>query len=159
MSPFEWIDATPLSVAVRESPWLFPTLETAHVLALGLTVGSIAMVDLRLLGWTNRDRPVEQMLSEFLPWTWTAFAMAVVSGLLMFSSAATRYAGLTPFIAKMLLLGLAGINMAVFQYSAHRTIGEWGRDRRPPLAARAAGAISLLLWLFIVTLGRWIGFV
>ena len=82
---------------IRESVWMFPTIETVHVFALVLVVGSIMTVDLRLLGLTNKERPFSQVAAEMLPWTWTAFGVAALAGMLMFSSKALTYYGNIPF--------------------------------------------------------------
>lgn len=142
---------------IRESDWLFPTIETVHVFALVLVVGTIMSVDLRLLGFANKDRPFSQVASEMLPWTWTAFAVAALAGLLMFSSKALIYYGNIPFRLKMVCLLLAGINMAMFHWLGMRQLDAWDRHRPPP-AAKLAGGVSLLLWTTIVAAGRWIGF-
>src|ERR1700726_1763176 len=108
-----WLEATSPAIAISESSWLFPGIESIHVLAITLVVGSITMVDLRLLGIHLRDRPADELIAEGLPWTWASFALAVCSGALLFASNATHYWGTVPFRAKMLLLVLAGLNMAV----------------------------------------------
>lgn len=154
-----WLESTPLAVAISESSWLFPGIESVHVLAITMVVGSITMVDLRLLDVNLRDRPVGELIHEVLPWTWTSFVVAVCSGSLLFSSNATHYWGTVPFRAKMLLLILAGINMLVFHATIHRSVEVWGRRTRTPRAAKISGGVSLGLWIGVVTLGRWIGFV
>jgi hypothetical protein len=154
-----WLESTPPAIAISESSWLFPGIESVHVLAITLVVGSITMVDLRLLDVNLRDRRVGELIDEILPWTWTSFAVAVCSGALLFSSNATHYWGTVPFRAKMLLLVLAGVNMAVFHATVHRSIEVWGRQPRTPRAAKISGGVSLGLWIGVVTLGRWIGFV
>ena len=83
-----WLQDLNFPTEIRESVWLFPTIETVHVLALVLVVGSIMTVDLRLLGIANRERPFSELAGEMLPWTWVAFAVAAGAGLLMFSSKA-----------------------------------------------------------------------
>src|SRR5580692_1061278 len=103
-----------LPTQIRESDWMFPTIETVHVFALVLVVGSIMTVDLRLLGFTNKERPFSEVAGEMLPWTWVAFTVAAIAGLLMFSSKALVYYGNIPFRLKMCCLLLAGINMALF---------------------------------------------
>jgi hypothetical protein len=145
------------STAVRESSWLFPTIETVHVLALVLVVGSIITVDLRLLGFANRERPFTQFAREMLPWTWTCFVVAAAAGLMMFSSKATVYFSNIPFRIKMACLLLAGINMMVFHVVGMREVIAWDTSV-PPRHARVAGGASLLLWTLIVATGRWIGF-
>jgi type III secretory pathway component EscS len=146
-----------LPTQIRESDWLFPTIETVHVFALVLVVGTIMTVDLRLLGVANKERPFSQVASEMLPWTWTAFAIAAVAGLLMFSSKALTYYGNIPFRLKMVCLLLAGINMLMFHWLGTRHLEGWDRGR-PPRSAKLAGGASLLLWTTIVAAGRWIGF-
>jgi len=153
------LEAAPFARAIRESTWLFPTIETVHVLFLTLTVGSILIVDLRLLNLASRNRPVKDLTAQLLPWTWTSFIIAAVTGSLLFSSAATRYAQLWPFQAKMAGLALAGLNMAVFHLGAYRGVDEWNRPpAAPPAAARIAGGLSVAIWVTMIGLGRWIGF-
>jgi hypothetical protein len=147
----------PLPTQIRESDWLFPTIETVHVFALVLVVGTIMTVDLRLLGIANKERPFSQVAAEMLPWTWTAFAIAALAGMLMFSSKALIYYGDIPFRLKMVCLLLAGINMAMFHWLGIRHLEAWDRGR-PPRAAKLAGGASLLLWTTIVAAGRWVGF-
>jgi hypothetical protein len=142
---------------IRESVWMFPTIETIHVFALVLVVGSIMTVDLRLLGLTNKERPFSELAGEMLPWTWVAFSVAACAGLLMFSSKALTYYGNIPFRLKMLCLLLAGINMVLFHWLGTRHLETWDR-KQPPRSAKFAGGASLLLWTSIVAAGRWIGF-
>ena len=127
-----------LPTQIRESDWLFPTIETVHVFALVLVVGTIMTVDLRLLGVANKERPFSQIASEMLPWTWTAFAIAAVAGMLMFSSKALTYYGNIPFRLKMVCLLLAGINMAMFHWLGTRHLEAWDRGR-PPRAYSSIG--------------------
>ncbi len=150
---------SPFAEAIRESSWIFPTVETVHVLAITLVVGMIMMRDLRLLQVSSRNLAVTRLSAEVLPWTWGAFGLAVVTGLVMFTTNAIKYAANFPFQAKMVLLLLAGANMAVFHFLAYRTVHEWDESHaRTPTAARVAGALSLLFWLGVVVFGRWIGF-
>jgi len=129
------------------------------VLMLVLVVGSIMVVDLRLLNLTSRDRSVKELTDEVLPWTWTAFAGAAMTGSLLFSSSALKYSGIWQFEAKMCMLALAALNMGLFHLGAFRSVAQWDRaPARPPLAAKLAGGISLGIWVIVVALGRWVGF-
>jgi hypothetical protein len=152
-----WLQELPFPTDIRESGWLFPTIETVHVFALVLVVGSIMTVDLRLLGLTNRDRPFSHLAAEMLPWTWGSFGIAAIAGLLMFSSKAVIYFGNIPFRLKMICLVLAGLNMAAFHWIGTRNLEAWNHSK-PPTSAKLAGGASLLLWTCIVAAGRWIGF-
>jgi hypothetical protein len=145
------------AVAIAESTWLFPFFETLHVLTLTLVVGSVAMMDLRLLGIGSKDRRITELTSSVLPWTWSAFAVAATCGALLFSSKAATYYVNIPFRVKMLCLALAGVNMLVFHVITVRSVSQWDHGRTPR-GARVAGAISLMLWVVIVATGRWIGF-
>jgi hypothetical protein len=153
-----WLENTRVAAAIRTSTWLFPTIESIHVLAITLVVGSVAMFDLRLLGIASRDRSVRELHKEILPWTWTAFACAVVAGTLLFSSDATKYYEDGPFRWKMLTLLLAGLNTAIFEFGAFRGVSRWDNEKKTPLAAKLAGGISIVLWILVVGFGRWIGF-
>lgn len=152
-----WLYDTPIAFAIREHETLFPWIESLHVLAIVLVVGTISIVDLRLLGLASRNRPATMLMREILPYTWIAFVVAVITGSLLFSSNAPKYAHNPYFQAKMALLVLAGCNMAVFHLIGARDIIRWD-VAATPVAAKAAGGISLLLWIAVVACGRWIGF-
>jgi hypothetical protein len=154
---FHWLQDTAIATAIRENEILFPWIETVHVLAIVLVVGSISIVDLRLLGWASRDRPVSQVLRDVLPLTWGAFAVAAIAGGLLFSSKAVDYAHNFFFQGKMVLMALAGVNMVIFHAFGGRDVARWS-NAEPPLAARVAGSASLILWIAVVAFGRWIGF-
>jgi len=154
---FAGLEATSVGTAIRESTWLFPTIETVHVFAITLVLGSILIVDLRLLNLTSRNRSVTELTREVLPVTWAAFALAALSGGLLFSSSALKYSHNLQFKVKMLLVILAGANMLVFQLHTYRNVSSWDRST-PPTGARVAGAVSLALWFTVMSLGRWIGF-
>ncbi len=158
MNLLHWLQDTGLATAIREGDTLFPWIECAHVLAITFVVGSIAAVDLRLLGIASLDRRFSRLNAEIVPLTWVAFAIALVSGSLLFSSKAVQYAGNLSFELKMALLLLAGLNMTVFQLLTFRGVSAWDIGPTTPLAAKLAGAISLALWLGIVICGRTIGF-
>ncbi len=152
-----WLEHRPFAIAIAESTWLFPITETVHVLALTVVIGSVAMMDLRLLGVGNKDRAVSDVISSSLPWAWSAFAVAFVAGSLLFTSKAANYYENTPFRIKMVCLALAAINMLVFHLFTARGMATWDHGR-PPLGARVAAGLSLALWVVIVASGRWIGF-
>jgi hypothetical protein len=158
LSMMTWLEHRPFAVAIAESTWLFPIVETVHVLALTVVIGSVAMMDLRLLGVGSKDRPASEVIASSLPWAWSAFAVAFIAGSLMFSSKAVSYYNNIPFRIKVICLGLAALNMLVFHVFTARSMTRWDQGE-PPLAARLAAGFSLTLWIVIVATGRWIGFV
>lgn len=155
------LENTTLGSAVRGDlgwEWLFPIVETLHVIFLALVFGSIAMVDLRLLGLTSRNSSVSQLSAEVLPWTWTSFLCAVITGTMLFISKAHVYFYNPQFDFKFLCMFLAGINMAVFHFGAYRHVLEWDNKLPTPTGAKVAGVLSIALWVGVIFFGRWIGF-
>ena len=153
------IQSTPMATAIRETGWLFPTIECVHVLAITFVVGTIAMVDLRLLGFTSRGRAVTRLTAEVLPWTWGGFVVAVATGTLLFASAEFRLepdleereAELPDPVRERLELRRAdGAGAAEFVSRFQQTT--------PPVVAKVTGALSLLFWCGVIAAGRWIGF-
>jgi len=149
---------TSFATAIREDATLFPWIECFHVLALTLVIGSIAIMDLRLLGVASKDRGVAQTAAAVLPVTWTAFALAVLTGSLLFSSNATTYAHNFYFQVKLVLITLAGVNMGVYHLFLDQGVDTWHTAELTPLRARIIGGVSLCLWVGIAACGRWIGF-
>lgn len=148
-----WLSETPLSIALTDSELAFPAIESLHVIALTLVVGSIAIVDLRLIGVASKTRDPADLIRSILPITWTAFAVALVTGLLLFSANPVSYTANFYFLGKLALLGVAGLNMLLFHIFSHRHLQTHGA-----IAPKISGAASLLLWVTIVAFGRWIGF-
>jgi uncharacterized membrane protein len=154
----ERLQASSLAVFVHKTAWAFTTLQVVHVFAISLVIGTIAIVDLRLLGFASTKRPFAELSRRVLPFTWAAFALAVIAGALLFISRATEYVGNTMFWIKMFLIVLAGINMLVFEFVTVRSVNEWNLDPKPPLPARLAGGISIACWVLVLVCGRLIGF-
>ncbi|MDF8333740.1 DUF6644 family protein [Novosphingobium cyanobacteriorum] len=148
----------PISATIRENVNAFPLLESLHVLAITLVFGTILIVDLRLLGVGAHRRSADRLIRELLPFTWIAFALAVVTGSLLFASNAPAYAANREFQLKLVAIAAAGVNMLIFHATAHRKIAGWDLDLPPPAAVRVSGFLSLLLWTVVIVLGRWIGF-
>lgn len=155
---FSYLENSALADNIRENDLLFPLIKSVHVVAICLVVGSILAVDLRLLGLASLNRSVSRVTAGILPLTWGAFVVAVGSGGLLFISNATKYLGNGFFVAKLCLIAAAGLNMAMFHFIGAKDLPRWENDRRPPLPARLAGGVSIVLWIAVVACGRWIGF-
>ena len=154
---WEKIELSPVGDWVASSSWAFPTIETVHVMAIVAVFGTVAMMDLRLLGLVSKESRVTELSRDNLTWTWGAFLLAAISGTLLWFSKAHIYMKEPWFYAKMILIGVAGINMAIFHSVTWRTIGQWDAGP-PPKAARIAGFTSLALWVIVVACARMIGF-
>ena len=155
MSLFEICQAleqTTISTMVRESA--FPYVEGAHVLGLSLSIGTVMWFDLRLLGAAMRTRPVSEVFQDLKAWMFAGFGIMFLTGGLLFSAHATKVYANGYFRVKMGLLILAGLNTAVFHLSIARRQSQWDKAAVPPLAAQAAGLLSLALWFSVVAVGR-----
>ena len=157
--PFcQWLADTQGSIALHESLYMYPLVESVHVLTLCLFVGMAVMLDLRLLGWTLTGVPVSQVTDRLVPWMKAGFVVMVVSGAALFYAIPVRSYQNIFFRVKVVMLILAGLNAFVFHANVHKRVAEWDNVPRPPKAARLAGAFSLALWIGIVVAGRMIAY-
>jgi Family of unknown function (DUF6644) len=157
-SMLEWLQRTSLAVQIRDSLFAFPLIESAHVIGLTLVFGTIAIVDLRLLGVASTHRSFQRLASDTLKWTWAAFALTALTGTLMFMTNATVYFHNVYFRAKIVLLVLAAINVIVFEVTDGRTIQRWDKAPSAPPLGRAIATVSLVVWVAVIVAGRMIGF-
>jgi hypothetical protein len=151
-----WLENLSIAMSIGES-WWFPLLESIHVLGATFLVGSILMVDLRLLGLAATNYPLSRVVRETVPWTYSASVISVLTGLGMFITRASHYVDTRAFQIKMVLLVLAGLNMAFFHLYTSRQIAHRDAAAKTTTGARFAGASSLLLWIGVMLAGRWIG--
>jgi len=154
----EWMANTPWSIALHESLWVYPIIESVHVLTLCLFLGTTVMLDLRLLGWTMRHTRVSEVAAQLLPWTAAGFLVMVVSGSLLFYAIPVRTFQNIFFQIKVAMLILSGVNVWVFHSTVFRKVAEWDLDDVPPKPARRTALVSLLLWAGIVVSGRMIAY-
>jgi hypothetical protein len=154
----KWFEGTAVATRIREGLYLFPMLESIHVIGLALVFGTILVIDLRLLGKASAERPFKFMSADILKWTWVAFAITAITGSLMFTTNAGVYYHNFYFQTKMVLLALAGINMFAFELTAGRTLHTWDKAPSAPPMGRFVGVMSIVLWIAIIVTGRFIGF-
>jgi hypothetical protein len=155
----KWLEQTSVGAAVRESLWLFPAIETVHLLGMAALVGTVAVLDFRLLGWMFRQKRFSELANRLLPWAWTGFAVQVITGTLLFSSEAVKVYSNPAFRLKMLLILLAGVHALIFHWTVYRGVAAWDDSAAPPLGAKVSGFLSILVWIGVVAAGRFIGFV
>jgi hypothetical protein len=151
------IEASALGVAMRQWLYLYPIVETIHIVGIGLLFGSIAVLDLRLLG-ISRAIPVRTLAKHVLPWSAGAFILIVPSGFAMFVAHAGEMISNPVFALKFALIFAAALNAALFHAITLRTADVWDSEEMrklpPPLSVRAAGGLSLLLWVSVIACGR-----
>jgi hypothetical protein len=154
----QWLGSTPGSVALHESILVYPIVESVHVLTLCLFLGLVVMLDLRLLGATMLKTPVSEAIRRLAPWTIAGFVVMAITGALLFYAIPVKTYLNIFFRLKVLFLLLAGANAAVFHLTISDNMSEWDLDPVPPLRARLAGGLSLVLWAGIVVAGRMIAY-
>jgi hypothetical protein len=150
----ELIQNSQIGTGIRESLFVFPIIEAVHVLALGLSVGTLVWFDLRLLGWIMPDQPISKFHRQIMPWAVLGFALMFLSGgLLFWANALKAYTSLY-FRLKVLFLVLAGSNAVAFEFATKRSIQNWDSSPVLPRKVRVAGLLSILLWIAVITFGR-----
>jgi Family of unknown function (DUF6644) len=151
---FEWIDAMPSSIAIRESVFGYPYLLTAHAVSMALFAGLIIMMDLRLLGWAFKRTPLSQVQKQLFPWQMFTMAASSLTGAVLFYGQPLRYYGKVFFWTKMALMLFAGLNALYFHFTTYKTVAVWDTTDNPPYGAKLAGALSIVLWAGVVIFGR-----
>jgi hypothetical protein len=154
----QWLASTPWSIALHESIWVYPIIESVHVLTLCLFLGLVVIIDLRLLGMTMLQTPASDVVGRLEPWTLAGFIIMVISGSLLFYAIPVKAYLNIFFRMKVLFLLLAVLNTLVFHLTIFRKMKEWDLDQVPPLPARLTGAFCLVLWAGIVVAGRMIAY-
>ena len=150
----ELIQNSQIGTSIRESIWVFPIVETIHVLALGLSVGVLVWFDLRLLGIAMPDQPISKVHRQIMPWAVLGFVLMILSGSLLFWANALRAYTSVYFRLKFLFLFLAGANAVAFEFATKRGIQQWDNAPVVPGKVRLAGLFSLILWIAVITFGR-----
>jgi hypothetical protein len=145
----EWVSASPLSQALRNSGWMLPVIESAHLLGYGLLIGTILAVDLRMLGWGVRRQPAAQIARELAFWTLGGLITAVITGLLLFAYDPVKFYANHAFPFKILFLAAA----VAYHYTRHRKVTASASANVQSLAGKLAAGVSLALWLGVALSG------
>lgn len=141
---FEWIERSPVGEFMRGSPAVFPIVESLHLIGLALFVGTLLLIDLGLLGVAMRRQPIHQVAKALAPWTWSGFALLLLTGPIMFTAqAASKWHDNPLFWLKVLLLMVA----IVFQLAVRRRVA----SEQP---SKLVGAVSLVLWICVALSGK-----
>jgi hypothetical protein len=161
VSPWQfcvWLQRSATGQFMQNSLWPFPVAETIHIIGIVVLVGSVTILDLRLLGLTLMREPVSALAKRIMPWAWAGFSIQVVSGFLLFATEPEKLYGSVPFRLKLLMIVLVGVNALLFHGLVYRNVQSWDCAADTPLGAKVTGCFSILLWLGIITAGRWIAF-
>ena len=151
LSFFTSCENSALGEAIRDSRWLFPAIESVHLLGLAVIGGAVLVVNMRLLGWGIARQPAAQLWRDAKPWLLGSLTVMVISGILLFTSEATKLYYHEAFWVKMISLLLA----TLFTFTVLRKVA---LTEQGPVRSKAAALISILLWSMVGVGGRWIGF-
>ncbi|MEP7355145.1 MAG: DUF6644 family protein [Acidobacteriota bacterium] len=158
MSFLQSIQDTAFATSIRESTLLYPILLSTHLTALGLFGATVALTDLRILGFAMKNRPMADVHNQFRPFKHFGLTIVVLCGALLATSKINLYWPNPYFKMKMSLLLCVLIHALVFRKSVYKNLAEFDRTGVVPGNAKAAAIISMLLWIGLVTCGRWIGY-
>ena len=131
------------------SRWLYGLVSVVHYSAVFFCVGTIVLLDLRILGIAYRSQSLSPFARQLRPWTWIGFGSAVVSGFLLFATEAADYAAVTPFRVKMLIIVLAVFSALAKEWS----VPNWDRAPVIPVTAKLLALVSMVLWLGAILAG------
>jgi hypothetical protein len=151
---FEWCERTAVGEAVRQSTWLFPGIESIHLIAMVVIAAAVLVVDMRLFGVGLRDQPVRRLARDVQPWLVASLAVMLASGVLLFLSEAIKCYYSFAFWVKMWSLGLA----ILFTFTIRRTVVSMDEGRVGPRWSKVVAVTSVALWAGVGWGGRWIGF-
>ncbi len=153
-----WIEHTALSQIIQATPWIVPTVQTIHILAIAAVLSSALMIDLRLLGVAGNDQSLARVSARFRPLIWWTLPILLASGTIMIIGEPARSLANFAFQLKMLLLIAAIAVTLAFQRPLNRSAGFWDASGTRRRAAKMLATLSLLLWTGIVFAGRWIAY-
>lgn len=145
-------EAAPLNPIARWE-WVFPVVEAIHICGFSLLVGTILILDLRLLGWCLSRQPISVIAKGLAPWIWAGIAIQLTTGPYLFSSDPHEYVQVPAFRNKMLFLALA----LIFHFTVIRKATGSSLDATKPVWRKPAACVSLGLWLCVLLSGLWIG--
>ena len=157
-SLFEWVEAFPTSLALRESIYAYPIMLTSHVVTMCLIAGLLIMMDLRLTGVGNLKTSVTDIQNRLFPYQMLGLFGSSISGLLLLYSQPMRFYPNFWFWLKMGLMFLALVNAVWFHQTTYKSVASWDTDPVPPTAARVAGLNGLILWAGVIVTGRMIAY-
>lgn len=153
-----WLEAQPLSVRLHESFYMYNWIETTHVLTLMVSLGMLAVIDLRMLGVCLTNVPASTIARRLNKPMLIGFGVMSVTGIALYSAIPVRTTQSLWFRIKVALLFAALVNAVLFHRYMRRSIDSWDTARVPPARTRIAAGLSLALWAGVIITGRFIAY-
>jgi uncharacterized protein DUF6644 len=154
----EWLSHTSFSLAIQTHEWIIPTIQSIHIVAIGITLASVFMIDLRILGWAGRDQTLMETTARFGPWLSGALGVLLVTGGLMVIGEPMRELLAFSFWFKMCLVAIGIALAAAFQITLRRNEQHWETSLVNRWSIKSLAILTLLIWVAIVILGRLIAY-
>jgi hypothetical protein len=158
MEFINWLSQTPLSLAIQVHDWVIPTVQSIHIVAIGVVLASVFMIDLRILGWAGLDQTLSDTTSRFGPWLSAALCVLLATGVLMVIGEPARELLAFSFWLKMFLVAIGTVVAAAFQIALRRNELHWEKSLIHRWSIKSFAILTLLIWLGIVILGRLIAY-
>ena len=153
-----WVDGLPSSVALRESIWTYPIIESLHSVGIALFIGLLLIWDLRLMGFGLTSLSVSRVWSRLIPWITFGALLMMATGVMLFFAKPLYFWANVYFRVKLITLVLAVLNAAAFHFGIEKHLASWDTAKRLPLAAKLAGGASMALWAGVIVFGRFIAY-
>jgi uncharacterized membrane protein SirB2 len=152
----DWLSNTHVSLTIQSILWIVPAVQTVHIICVSLVMSSVAMLDLRLMGFVGRRQPILPLVERLLPWVWYSLLVLATTGIILIVGEPARELPNVAFQAKMAMLATVIVITLAIQRQARKDPAYWENRR---VGAKLTGLVSLLLWVGIVTAGRWIAYI
>lgn len=158
MPLIEWLAQTPLSLAIQTRPWVIPTIQSIHIVAIGVVVASVFMIDLRVLGWAGRDQTLVETVDRFGPWVSWSLVALLVTGILMVVGEPARELLSFSFWFKMCLVAIGTLIATALRIALKRHNRRWEESLVTRRATKSLAILTLIIWAGIIVLGRLIAY-
>ena len=154
-----WLSTTPPSVFIQEhNTWTIPTIQSIHIVGIAVAIGSVLMINLRILGWAGTDQTLQQTTGRFGPWLTASLWLLLVTGLLMVIGEPVRELITLSFWLKMSLVAAGTVIAAIFQRTLRRHDERWQQSLLDRRSTKVLAVLTVLMWLSVIVLGRLIAY-
>jgi hypothetical protein len=153
-----WLSDTPFSMVLQDVSWIIPAVQSVHIVCIAIVMGSVGLIDLRLLNITGRSQSISNLTQRLLPAVWIALVVLLVTGGLLATAEPSRSLENPAFQVKMLMIVCVGSLTFFFQSMVKGDVAFWELTPARRNTAKMTAIVSLLLWVGIVFAGRWIAY-
>jgi hypothetical protein len=155
----EWLSTTVPSVFIQEhNSWAIPAIQSIHIVGIAMVMGSVLMIDLRILGLAGTDQTLRQTTSRFGPWLTGSLWLLLATGILMVIGEPVRELVTLSFWLKMALVAIGTVTAAIFHTALRRHDEQWGDTLVHRPSIKSLAIFTFLIWACIIVLGRLIAY-